>query len=54
MVNSKDGVDIAMLFTLAGKPEGSISGVAEESQWMITVSPATPWLSIPPAFATLG
>ena len=53
-VNSKDGIDFAMLFTLRESRRTSDSALLRVRSKKLRLHPQTPWLWSPPAFATLG
>ena len=54
LVNSKDGVKFAMLFPLRESRKNSDSALLRVRSKELRLHPQTPWLWIPPAFATLG
>ena len=54
LVNSKDGVDFTMLFTLRESLRTSDSVLLRVRSKELRLHPQTPWLWSPQAFATLG
>jgi len=54
LVNSKDGVDFAMLFTLRESRRTPDSALLRVRSKELRRHPQTPWLWSPPTFATLG